>query len=455
MKLKLFKEGGQALIIIALSAIGLFGIAGLAIDGSAKFSDRRHAQNAADTAAMAAALVKVNGLTAGQTDSVCSTNSGWTNSSFCLDIIDAAWDRAEENGYDGLIPDSVDVYSPPISGPYTGSSSYVQVIITSYINTSFSRVLGINQTRNTVEAVALVREGRVLGDGAMLISYDPDPNCSTGGTGGYSVSVSGSSTVNLDGGGIFVNSDEVCGFTIPNCADLNIYGGSINSAGDNIDLGSCTFDPPITPNINQDPVSIPDDVDIPDEPPECGWSASAYQTGADEWHITPGHYTDFPQYSLNGDRIVGNKKHLIMDPGVYCVSGNIQWSGTTFDSLDGSSGVTIYIKKGYDFRININSPIILHASHSGSDYDGYLLIQDGSPTSIQSCEITGGAYLDINGMIFAPYCDITVNGGSDPTAEINAQLLGWDLKITGNNTINFNYNPDNAVHIKRRVGLMR
>ena len=58
MKPKLFKERGQALVIIALAAIALFGITGLAIDGTAKFSDRRHAQNAADAAALAAALGK-------------------------------------------------------------------------------------------------------------------------------------------------------------------------------------------------------------------------------------------------------------------------------------------------------------------------------------------------------------------------------------------------------------
>ncbi|HET9907159.1 MAG TPA: pilus assembly protein TadG-related protein, partial [Anaerolineales bacterium] len=53
-------ERGQALIILALAAIGIFGIVGLAIDGSAKFSDRRHAQNAADSAALAGALALVN-----------------------------------------------------------------------------------------------------------------------------------------------------------------------------------------------------------------------------------------------------------------------------------------------------------------------------------------------------------------------------------------------------------
>ena len=53
------QERGQALILIALAAVGLFGFSALAIDGSRVFSDRRHAQNAADTAALAAALARV------------------------------------------------------------------------------------------------------------------------------------------------------------------------------------------------------------------------------------------------------------------------------------------------------------------------------------------------------------------------------------------------------------
>src|ERR1044071_4154492 len=86
-------DRGQALILIALAAIGLFGIAGLAIDGSIKFSDRRHAQNAADTAVLAASLAKVKG--ASETD--------WKF---------AAKERAESNGYDSdFITNWVYVYS--------------------------------------------------------------------------------------------------------------------------------------------------------------------------------------------------------------------------------------------------------------------------------------------------------------------------------------------------------
>lgn len=464
-------EKGQVLIVFALAAVALFGFVGLAIDGSARFSDRRHAQNAADTAALAAALAKVNGLTAGTSDNSPSTGSpttcppptGILPSPLCEALQLAGLDRADSNDYSNDITNNtVEVYSPPISGYYStvsNSDQYVQVIITSHVKTTFMRIFGVQQSDNVVSAVAYMKEGGDLADGAMIISYDPDPDCSIGGTGGYSVEVTGNSIVNLNGGGIFVNSDEVCGFRIPNCADLNITDlegnpAGINSVGDNIDQEGCTDPAPEYPN--QDPIVIPDDVYWPKVPPECSMAATAYPTppGQDEvWHITPGAYTDFPQTSINGD-IVGNKKTIIMDPGVYCVSGNIHWSGNTFDSLDGSSGVTLYLKSGYEFSLSINSPIVLYAPTSG-DYQGYLIIQEGTHTDIHDCLINGGAYLDIDGLIYAPYCDITINGGSDPTATINAQLIGWDIKINGTTNINFNYDPSNKVILKRKLGLMK
>jgi Putative Flp pilus-assembly TadE/G-like len=451
MKPKLLMERGQALILIALAAVGLFAITGLAIDGGAKFSDRRHAQNAADTAALTAALTKATGLTNGETDSVCSTASGWTNSTFCLDIINAAWDRAEENGYDGLIPDSVDVYSPPSSGPYLNNSSYVQVIITSYIDTYFARVIGINQTKNTVEAVALTKEGGPIFNGASVVSTNPHPNCSSGGgSGGGSVDVSGSGTINLNGGGIFVNSNESCGFSQPNCtgATLNIYSGGISSAGSAIN----TCNSAIPQDTTQNQVDVPDEIYMPAVPDECSQTHALPTNspiGSNTWIIYPGYYTDFPQGGL-----IANNKDIILSPGVYCVNGDIHWSGATFNSLDGTSGVTIYITSGHNFSTSINSPIWLNASNSG-EYKNYLLIIDGNMNSIQNCTINGGSYLDLNGAIFAPYCNVTINGDNSSNSEFNAQVIGWDIKLNGNNVITFHYNPDALITSKRRVGLMR
>src|SRR5215813_3338735 len=106
-------ERGQALILIALAAIGLFAITGLAIDGGARFSDRRHAQNAADTAALAAALEKSTALT-----------NGVSASPVCDALQIAGLDRADSNGYDNnLVTNTVQVYSPPIDGYYSGDDS--------------------------------------------------------------------------------------------------------------------------------------------------------------------------------------------------------------------------------------------------------------------------------------------------------------------------------------------
>src|SRR6266516_1277168 len=150
-------QRGQALILISLAAIGLFAVAGLAIDGSAKYSDRRHAQNAADTAALAGSLSLVNG----NTSIVYGDVQQWQYT---------ALQRADSNGYDrNLVTNRVWVYkctdsktdpaslrygSPVDCGPYEGKADYVQVAITSHINTYFARVIGINQVHNTVSALA-------------------------------------------------------------------------------------------------------------------------------------------------------------------------------------------------------------------------------------------------------------------------------------------------------------
>ena len=52
---------GQALIVIALALAGLIGILGLVVDGGNAFLDRRKAQNAADAAVLAGALLAFGG----------------------------------------------------------------------------------------------------------------------------------------------------------------------------------------------------------------------------------------------------------------------------------------------------------------------------------------------------------------------------------------------------------
>src|SRR4030095_1734695 len=82
------KERGQALVMIAVAGVVLFAFAALAIDGSMVFSDRRHSQNASDTAVLAAALAKVQNESKGMT----------------VDWHQVGLARAKDNSYDDADP---------------------------------------------------------------------------------------------------------------------------------------------------------------------------------------------------------------------------------------------------------------------------------------------------------------------------------------------------------------
>ena len=437
-------ERGQALIIIALAAIGLFGIVGLAIDGSAKFSDRRHAQNAADAAALAAALAKANALTNGLSNSPaeCPPTSGLP-SDVCAAVITAALDLADENGYDNSASKQVDVYSPPISGFYEDDPTYVQVIIDSDVNTTFSRVVGINQTHNVVEAVSLTKEGGPLFNGASIVSLNPNPGCGSG-----SVKVTGSGDITLSGGGIFVNSSASCGFREPSCTDFEIInGGGISSAGSPIDLNGCHVGL-ITTDEDLSQFAVPDEVYMPKEPAVCTTQSpiNQYTKSGDNVTLYPGYFTAFPP-------ITKNSYVITMQPGTYCIDTSIHWTNGSFESLTGSD-VTLYITSGHEFdmsggRLNLSAP-----TSDTNDYAGYVIILDGEQGSIEDCSINGGGGGTITGTVFTPYCDIKVNGSSG-TDSLSAQVIGWNVTLNGNNSLNFTYNPGDNAENKRKIGLMK
>ena len=77
------KERGQVLVFIMAGLIGFIAITALSIDGGNAYFNRRRAQNAADTAAMAAGLAKIRQLPS-------SPLTAWK---------DAGYSRATTNGF--------------------------------------------------------------------------------------------------------------------------------------------------------------------------------------------------------------------------------------------------------------------------------------------------------------------------------------------------------------------
>src|SRR5512133_1893175 len=184
-------ERGQALIVVVLAIVGLAGMAGLVIDGGNALLDRRNAQNAADSAALAAALQRVHG---GQ------------------NLAAAAFASAAQNGYNNNgTSNIVEFHNPPTTGPNAGKVEYVQVIITSHVKTYLARVLGWKQLTNRVEAVARTKtpEVKEILNGQAVISLAPTSDCNTH----KSFWLHGEATLDITGGGVFVNSsNNQCAF---------------------------------------------------------------------------------------------------------------------------------------------------------------------------------------------------------------------------------------------------
>ena len=122
-------------------------------------------------------------------------------------------------------------------------------------------MIGIQQTQNVVQAVALIHKGGTLFDGASIISLNPSPNCSAGGGGGGgSVDVGGNGEIQLNGGGFFVNSSASCGYSQTSCSVTLVASGGagIASAGSAINMGGCGA--PIPQDTTQEQIEIPDDI---------------------------------------------------------------------------------------------------------------------------------------------------------------------------------------------------
>ena len=143
-------ERGQLLIVFALALVTIIAFAGLLMDGGMAYVTRREAQNAADTAALAAA----KSIATGGTGSVPAT---------AADAIAAAngFATAYTDCTGHARTDGVTVNDPPSSGPNAGSAGYVEVITQRAMKTGFSAIVGQTCWMVSARAVAIASSNSV------------------------------------------------------------------------------------------------------------------------------------------------------------------------------------------------------------------------------------------------------------------------------------------------------
>lgn len=382
-------ERGQSIVILALSLVVMLGFAGVAIDGGILYADRRNAQNAADAGALAGALA------------ILQHN----------DPISIAYSRAADNDYDNNhVSNWVNVYNPPIDGPYAGNPYYVEVRIRSKVDTVFAHFVYKGQLENTVTAIARAKPATVTpflnGDAMVGLAKS---GCSV-------IWAHGNNTTSIDGSGIFVNSSHPdCAFKASGGNVLNV-GGDINVVGGFEISGGAVVDP--IPHSGAEQIDTPT---IP--PPSCSTTGTRNDSTGE---VTPGNISDF---NFSG----GN---YTLTHGIYCVTGGFSVNaGTTIQ--DDGDGVLIYVKTG-DISWNGGATIKLHAMKDG-EYANMLIYQD--PSDTQMATINGDSGSEFYGTIFVPNAQVQING-TGAADGFHAQVVADTVDMSGTADMHIVYNPD-------------
>ena len=187
-------RSGFTLVMFAMCATLLVGMAGLVIEGGLLMAHQRQAQNAADAAAKAAALYLHDQEQAGVLPAtvVGATLRGIADPYvFTHNSIPA-------------VGGSYTLNHPPAAGDYNGDVRAVEVIVTNPMTPVLLTVLGITGPQ-TAQGRAVAWYGSTAARGAGLVVLDPDPQgqaaLAVGGTGdllvGVSVIVGGAQVLDL------------------------------------------------------------------------------------------------------------------------------------------------------------------------------------------------------------------------------------------------------------------
>lgn len=416
MKYQSRSETGQVLIILALVLVGLLAFTALAVDGGMVLADRRTVQNAADAAALGGAGAAAQSL---ERSGVINDNFTCALSSVGTAVrqaIATAIQSARANGFtiDNNLTDGMGVNVTcrvEDKGSYKDKYLDVHTVISSVTSTSFAQIIFNKPLKNTVEAIARIRPRTYLEYGYAITALSD--SCGNG-TGGLYYDGGGTGSTQVHGGGIFSNS----------CITTN---GGINLTVDNTDQGihyvaGFEQNGGGSSSITPAPTQLTQKLPVMDVPaPDCA-SLDDY-AGVSGTSIPPGHYDEI---KTNGD--------LTLEPGLYCVRNG-------FDvrrDLTGE-GVTIYMEGG-DFSVTAQANVDLSAPTTDAPPAIKNMVIYMAVGNTGTISMEGSAISKYAGTVFAPSGSIDVGGNSSELETINTQLIGYNVKLHGNVTIDINFN---------------
>lgn len=412
-------ERGQAIVLIAIALVAIFGFAALAVDGGRSYSEKRRAQNAADSAAYAAARAAADG-------------ENWRQ---------AALNQAAMNDYNdtdaapnpGSVMD-VMVYHPPVDGPYSPGeihsgedpNEYYQVKIRVAIDKIFSQIVFPGKEEISVEAVTKAKPIKAVSFGNAMHATNHNA-CKA-------VWFDGGGNTSVDGGNVFSNSEAV-----GNCASgqqngsgaVTVTNGDIQVVGSWRQVGGSGAVSPNPLEGEEDGVyhEILEDVPEPDcsSLPNRNDSNQALQPGRyaggiaihnGTWTMAPGIYCLSNDFSVNGGSLNGKGVLIVMLDGSVGMEGNANISLLRADNIVDSAGnqfggMLFYMPKYNQGGIDLGG-------NSGTMYAGTIYAPGTRSSSKPKCTFGGNSgTLGYNANII---CDtIQVHGNANLVIQYKAE----------------------------------
>jgi Flp pilus assembly protein TadG len=410
-------QSGQALILIVFAIVGLIGLTALTVDGSNAYSDRRHAQNASDTAAFAAARAKIRGEDWKQAALSIAGSNGYSDTNPTI------VSTVEHTNVEVYRCDDSDATCTITLAPGDTLENYLQVKITSTIKTYFGGVIGVWNITNRVNSIVRVTDpiNKPIGNGSAMWSLSDE--CSA-------ITYGGSAAVTLLGSGIYVNSTCDPDAFVNTSNSPGLTAPCIQSAGGINDSGGSVYVQNGCLLTNQPVLPYPV---LPDFSDACPADGSILASDSDSQTLSPGKWSGaFPP---------GNKKITNLQSGVYCVSANNQNFSLNANQVINGVHVTINLISG-GVTFNGQATVRLSAPDSGP-YKGLLLYLP--PTNSNPVSINGGGDSKIVGTILAPSSQCNVLGGGGQEG-LQTQLTCNEIKLGGGGNVTIVYNSELQYH---------
>jgi putative Flp pilus-assembly TadE/G-like protein len=387
---------GTVAVLAAVGLIGILGFAALSLDAALLHHDRRGAQAAADSAALAAA---------GSLFANYRTNQGLDPGRAAANEALAA---AAANGFtnDG-VSSTVTVNIPPLSGDHVGQAGYVEVIVQQFQQRAFSAIW--SSAPITVKARAVGRGMWVpLRNGIIVL--DPTSSGSLSSNGGSNVttnaniivdSSSPSATVVTGGGVLTATEFDITG--VPGTSTSG--GGTINGT------------------ILNGQVPTPDPLAYLPEPDPSTMIVQSTHTvklqNQGSLSLQPGVYQ-------GGISVTGGT--LTLAPGIYYMDGGgFGFSGT--GSLTAPGVMIVNAPQSNSDTISITGTGAVNLSPPTTGlYQGISLWQTRASTN--TITVAGGGSGSVTGTFYAQHGTLKTSGSGG--SSVGSQYISWNVVLSGN-----------------------